>query len=227
MSPVSAARLTVPRGNPPAAPYELPGFSACSLYVANPSGVWYDIEGFTVEPWTWGLILRLDVPTPTITVRQRTPTGLVSEDFGEDMLLIAYPDALMPSVGRTLSPTPRNERRISAAQIATEVPVIYYLGIANAADRVVPLDVQFGAHDSVFLRAMVTCTWSYALTPGGARLIFARQAATPESPNAPPLDLSWVTTILPNCDVYATIVAQDGAGAMGVYATLVYYRALP
>jgi hypothetical protein len=223
----ASRRIVHPRGTSTTAPYVL-GFTARSLYIENPSGVWYDVEGFAVAPWTWGQIVRIVVPTPTIAIAQRTPNLLTSESHGGDLVVVAYEDALAPALGRILYPPPRDYQRESGALDVTEANTTYAWSVAQAGTRVVPVAVQLVAYASVFLRAQVVVTWEYELTPGGATATFARQAVSPEAPQAPSVDLDFMATrIGENCDVAVSCEVEDGGGMMSVAATLIYYRALP
>lgn len=227
MSPVSAVRYVVPLAGPPASAFELP-FAACSLYLENPSGVWYDVAGFTVPPWTWGLIVRLDVPAASILVQLLdAPAALVSEDHGGALLVVAYADALMPSVGRSLYPPPRSLLQRVVDVTGSEAGALLSLGIDGPDYRIVPLRVS--AHAAVppdagqDVRGLVEVEWLYK---DPATYNFADQAISPEQVHPPPIELGHI--IVPvGIDVQVHVRTAAGAGLARVGLSLDYYRALP
>lgn len=223
-APGASYRYRIPRGEPPEALAPLP-FTARSLFLENPSGVWYSVAGFTVAPWTWAQITRLDVPTTTIQVALVTqPELLISEDYGEDLTVIAYEDALVPSQGRQLYPPPHDVLHVEVDVDVPPFPGIYIDVIsALAGRRIVPLRVGLYGRIAPPLRGLAEGAWLYDDAGVGRRI--EHQSLSPETP----LAVSVITDRpLPEAIALSLVVwGEDGTGIQGVVATVDYFVGLP
>lgn len=97
-STAQLATFVVPLGSPPAAPLQ-PPFAAESVAVDNATGRWWRIAGRWVPPWTIGGMLTVDPPTNQLEVLARTPGGQVSEQAGDELVIVAHSVRQPPSAG--------------------------------------------------------------------------------------------------------------------------------
>jgi hypothetical protein len=222
-TPGGAHRIIIPRGNPPTALPALP-FAARAIFAENPSGVWYQVNGFTVPPWTWGLVNRLDAAASSVVVsRLTTPEVQISEDYGGDMTVIAYEEALLPSLGRSLYPVPHDvlhaETNLNALEGGSFATVI----ASVTGRRIVVLRAYVVVRPEKPIRGLTYGSFVAGQSQFDPQ--FADWAVSPEAPQSPPLDME--RALDEGTRVSALASTAPNIGAVGLEAVVDYYLALP
>lgn len=222
-------RFVVPRATDPTT--RVASFVVRSVLVDNASGVWWLINGRRVPPWTIGGVLRIDTPTAQLDVAIDTPAGQLSENTGEDLVLIATDADLEPSAGVYTPPAVA-----VSAQRATATIEVNESG-AGVAGVVVP---GGGGSRIVLVSAQATVTGGgpehiagtfalYWLDPdtGDAQVVYEPYFTT-EQPVAPMLVYPPGAVVVP----VGTDLEADGrglalAGSFNARLIVSYYRVLP
>ena len=220
-------RHVVPRGTSPD-PLRGP-FVARAVLIDNPSGVWYLVNGRRIPPWTIGAIMRLDIPAEALDVSVDTPPGQLSENAGDDLVLVATDEQLPPHPGLFTPPG------VAVGYTRTAVGVVVdHLGAGAdtlvlpgvATERAVVLRVQATADPRTFAKGAGWGSIDVYYLPGPE--IVAELVFTPEAGGPPAIEYAPGAVVVPaGVELRASGLGLAVSGRFDVRLLVDWYAVLP